>query len=196
MNEFENIVCAMLFLGMPLVGFIIVVVRYATHYSFAASEELLTVFGAAPAARREQHLAATIVQDFLPRPAAQAVFLLSIILSVLLPVASARFSWATLMNQIGSGIRSYALGVPASWYQIGLPFGFAMIIIRYLQQAAEMWRATRQRTAGTIQGLISLSWVLAPDDSRLLFAEGVPRTCGLRARTVRHVCHVGNRLWL
>ncbi|MFG6661316.1 hypothetical protein [Sulfitobacter sp. 915] len=41
LNEFENIVCAVLFLGMTLVGFIIVVVRYATHYSFAASEELL-----------------------------------------------------------------------------------------------------------------------------------------------------------
>jgi TRAP-type C4-dicarboxylate transport system permease small subunit len=151
LNEFEKIVCAVLFLGMTLIGFINVVVRYATHYSFAASEELLTngfllltVFGAAIAARRGQHLAVTIVQDFLPRPAAQAVFLLSIILSVLLLVASAWFSCATLMNQIGSGIRSYALGVPAWWYQVGLPFGFALIIIRYLQHAAEMWRATRQ----------------------------------------------------
>ncbi|MDF3363019.1 TRAP transporter small permease [Sulfitobacter sp. Ks41] len=151
LNEFEKIVCAVLFLGMTLIGFINVVVRYATHYSFAASEELLTngfllltVFGAAIAARRGQHLAVTIVQDFLPRPAAQAVFLLSIILSVLLLVASAWFSWATLMNQIGSGIRSYALGVPAWWYQVGLPFGFALIIIRYLQHAVEMWRATRQ----------------------------------------------------
>ncbi|MFG6611973.1 TRAP transporter small permease [Sulfitobacter sp. 1A12057] len=153
LNEFEKIVCAVLFLGMTLIGFINVVVRYATHYSFAASEELLTngfllltVFGAAIAARRGQHLAVTIVQDFLPRPAAQAVFLLSIILSVLLLVASAWFSWATLMNQIGSGIRSYALGVPAWWYQVGLPFGFALIIIRYLQHAVEMWRATRQET--------------------------------------------------
>ncbi|MFG6581220.1 TRAP transporter small permease [Sulfitobacter sp. 1A13191] len=151
LNEFEKIVCVVLFLGMTLIGFINVVVRYATHYSFAASEELLTngfllltVFGAAIAARRGQHLAVTIVQDFLPRPAAQAVFLLSIILSVLLLVASAWFSWATLMNQIGSGIRSYALGVPAWWYQVGLPFGFALIIIRYLQHAVEMWRATRQ----------------------------------------------------
>jgi TRAP-type C4-dicarboxylate transport system permease small subunit len=169
LNEFENTVCAVLFLGMTLVGFINVVVRYATHYSFAASEELLTngyllltVSGAAPAAQREQLLAATIVQDFLPCPAAQAMFQLSIILSALLPVASAWFSWATLINCIDSGIRSYALGVPAWWYQIGLTFGFTMIIIRHLQQAAELWRATRQRTAGIIQGLISLAWVLAP----------------------------------
>ncbi|MDF3351844.1 TRAP transporter small permease [Sulfitobacter sp. KE34] len=153
LNEFEKIVCAVLFLGMTLIGFINVVVRYATHYSFAASEEiltngflLLTVFGAAIAARRGQHLAVTIVQDFLPRPAARAVFMLSVVLSVLLLAASAWFSWATLINQMDSGIRSYALGVPAWWYQIGLPFGFALIIIRYLQHAAEMWRATRQES--------------------------------------------------
>ena len=73
LNEFEKIVCAVLFLGMTLIGFINVVVRYATHYSFAASEELLTngfllltVFGAAIAARRGQHLAAA-----LPRQPAQ-----------------------------------------------------------------------------------------------------------------------------
>jgi TRAP-type C4-dicarboxylate transport system permease small subunit len=139
-----------LFLGMTLLGFINVVVRYATHYSFAASEEvltngflLLTVFGAAIAARRGEHLAVTLVHDALPKRLAQAAFILSVILSVLLLAASAWFSWATLMNQIDSGIRSYALGLPAWWYQIGLPFGFALIIIRYLQHAVEIWHAPR-----------------------------------------------------
>jgi TRAP-type C4-dicarboxylate transport system permease small subunit len=139
-----------LFLDMTLLGFVNVVVRYATHYSFAASEELLTngfllltVFGAAIAARRGEHLAVTLVHDALPKRLAQAAFILSVILSVLLLAASAWFSWATLMNQIDSGIRIYALGLPAWWYQIGLPFGFALIIIRYLQHAVEIWHAPR-----------------------------------------------------
>jgi TRAP-type C4-dicarboxylate transport system permease small subunit len=156
LQEFEKIVCAVLFLCMTVIGFINVVVRYATHYSFAASEEvltngflLLTVFGAAIAARRGEHLAVTLVQNALPRRAAQAVFILSVILSVILLAASAWFSWATLMNQIDSGIRSYALGLPAWWYQIGLPFGFALVIIRYLQHAAETWRAPRQEPQAT-----------------------------------------------
>lgn len=156
MQEFEKIVCAVLFLGMTLIGFINVVVRYATNYSFAASEEvltngflLLTVFGAAIAARRGEHLAVTLVQDALPRRAAQLVFILSVILSVLLLAASAWFSWVTLMNQIESGIRSYALGLPAWWYQIGLPFGFALIIIRYLQHAAETWHMQRREPQAT-----------------------------------------------
>lgn len=156
LQEFEKIVCAVLFLSMTLIGFANVVVRYATHYSFAASEEvltngflLLTVFGAAIAARRGEHLAVTLVQDALPRRAAQAVFILSVILSVLLLAASAWFSWVTLVNQIESGIRSYALGLPAWWYQIGLPFGFALIIIRYLQHAAETWHTPHQEPQAT-----------------------------------------------
>ena len=156
LQEFEKIVCAVLFLGMTLIGFINVVVRYATHYSFAASEEvltngflLLTVFGAAIAARRGEHLAVTLVQDALPKRAAQAVFIVSVILSVILLAASAWFSWVTAMNQIDSGMRSYALGLPAWWYQIGLPFGFALIIIRYLQHAAETWQAPRAEPQAT-----------------------------------------------
>ena len=152
----SKIVCAVLFLGMTLIGFINVVVRYATHYSFAASEEvltngflLLTVFGAAIAARRGEHLAVTLVQDALPKRAAQAVFIVSVILSVILLAASAWFSWVTAMNQIDSGMRSYALGLPAWWYQIGLPFGFTLIIIRYLQHAAETWHAPRAEPQAT-----------------------------------------------
>lgn len=155
-NEFEKIVCAVLFLGMTLLGFVNVVVRYGTHYSFAATEEvltngflLLTVFGAAIAARRGEHLAVTLVQDALPRRAAQAVFALSVVLSVILLGASAYFSWATLMNLMANGMRSYGLGLPAWWYQAGLPFGFALVIIRYLQHAAEVWHTPKAAPAVT-----------------------------------------------
>ena len=150
LREFEKIVCALLFLGMTLLGFINVVIRYGTHYSFAATEELmtngfllLTVFGAAIAARRGEHLAVTLIQDALPKRLAQGVFILSVILSVILLAASAWFSWVTLMNQFQTGVRSYALGVPAWWYQAALPFGFALVILRYLQHAAGAWRASR-----------------------------------------------------
>ncbi|KMK64816.1 TRAP transporter small permease [Puniceibacterium sp. IMCC21224] len=156
LREFEKIVCAVLFLGMTLLGFTNVVVRYGTHYSFAASEEiltngflLLTVFGAAIAARRGEHLAVTLVQDALPRRLAQAVLALSALLSIALLAASAWFSWASLMNMMSNGMRSYALGVPAWWYQAALPFGFALVLIRYLQHAAETWHAPRAEVPAT-----------------------------------------------
>jgi TRAP-type C4-dicarboxylate transport system permease small subunit len=35
-------------------------------------------------------------------------------------------------------MRSYALGIPAWYYQVAVPFGFALIIVRYLQHALEV----------------------------------------------------------
>ncbi len=156
LRDFEKIVCAVLFLGMTALGFVNVVVRYGTNFSFAATEEiltngflLLTVFGAAIAARRGEHLAVTLVQDSLPKRLAQAVYLLSALLSVALLAASAWFSWQSLANLYQNGMRSYGLGVPAWWYQAALPFGFALVILRYLQHAAETIRAPRAEPPAT-----------------------------------------------
>src|SRR5690606_40257782 len=75
LRDAEKIVCAVLFLGMTLLGFVNVLVRYLTNFSFAASEELLThgflvltIFGAAIAARQGDHLAVTLLYDALPPP--------------------------------------------------------------------------------------------------------------------------------
>lgn len=156
LREFEKIVCAALFLAMTLLGFVNVVVRYGTNFSLAATEELLTngfllltVFGAAIAARRGEHLSVTLVQDLLPKRLAQAVYVASVLLSVLLLVMSAWFSWQSLQNLISNGMRSYGLGIPAWYYQAALPFGFALIIVRYLQHAAETVRTPRQEEPPT-----------------------------------------------
>lgn len=156
LREFEKIVCAVLFLGMTAIGFTNVVVRYGTNSSFAASEELLTngfllltVFGAAVAAQRGEHLAVTIVQDSLPKCLGQAVFVLSVVLSVVLLAASAWFSWQSLTNLISNGMTSYALGIPAWWYQAALPFGFALVILRFLEHAARTVRAPRDEPPAT-----------------------------------------------
>ncbi|GAD56767.1 TRAP transporter small permease [Limimaricola cinnabarinus] len=142
LRDAEKIVCAAIFLAMTLLGFANVVVRYGTNYSLAATEELLTngfllltIFGAAIAARRGEHLAVTLVADALPRPVARAVFVLSLALSALLLAMSAWFSWQVLANLWGNGMRSYALGLPAWYYQAAVPFGFALVLLRYLQHA-------------------------------------------------------------
>lgn len=146
-DEAEKIICAVIFLGMTAIGFANVFVRYLTHYSLASTEELLTngfllltVFGAAIAARRGEHLAVSLFVDRLPRPLGRAVFLLAVALSVLLLAMSAWFSWQALVNMINSGMRSYALQIPAWYYQAAVPFGFALIILRYLQYAGDVLR--------------------------------------------------------
>lgn len=148
LRDFEKMVCAILFLAMTALGFVNVVIRYGTNYSFAASEELLvngflllTVFGAAIAARRGEHLAVTMVHEVLPRVLWLPILLLSVLLSVALLSLSAWFSWEAMMNIRRVGMRSYGLGLPAWYYQAALPFGFALIILRYLQHAWTVLRA-------------------------------------------------------
>ena len=89
LDDFEKIVCAVIFIVMTVLGFANVVVRYLTSYSFAATQEvllngflLMTVFGAAIAARRGEHLAVTLLSDILPAGARKAVIFFATALSV------------------------------------------------------------------------------------------------------------------
>lgn len=146
-REFERAVCVALLGGMTALGLANVVVRYATDLSLAATEELLTqgfvvltVFGAALAARRGEHLSVTLLADALPPAPRRAVFALSVALSALLLALSTWFTWRLAANQMTSGVRSYALGLPMWAYVAPLPLGFALILARALQRAAEEWR--------------------------------------------------------
>jgi TRAP-type C4-dicarboxylate transport system permease small subunit len=146
LRDFEKIVCVAIFAAMTALGFVNVVVRYLTSYSLASSEELLTngfllltIFGAAIAARSGDHLAVTLLYDLVPAPARKAILLLATALSALLLALSAWFCWQLVTNQMSSGIRSYALQIPAWYYSVAMPFGFALILIRYLQYAQEVW---------------------------------------------------------
>ena len=147
LREAERLICAALFLGMTLLGFANVVVRYATNYSLASSEELLTngfllltVFGAAIAARHGQHLAVTAVVSMLPRRLARVVIVVSGVLSVGLLLGSAWLAWMSLRTLYANGLTSYALGIPAWYYQAAVPFAFLLIALRFLQNAVEEFR--------------------------------------------------------
>ena len=152
LREFEQVVCVVLLLFMTALGFANIVVRYATNFSFAASEELLTngfllltVFGGAIAARRGEHLAVTVVEQALPALPRRAVFLLSVLLSVVLLALSAVFCWQLIANQMASGIRSYGLQLPMWYYSAALPLGFVLIALRSIQNAAAVLRGTNGR---------------------------------------------------
>ncbi len=147
LRDAEKIICAIIFFAMTVLGFANVVVRYASNYSLAASEELLTngfllltIFGAAIAARTGDHLAVTLIYELVPRPIRKVMLIVASALSVLLLAASAWFTWELLTNQISSGMRSYALQIPAWYYSVGLPFAFALVVVRYLQRAVDEWR--------------------------------------------------------
>ena len=151
LDDAEKILCALVFAAMTALGFANVVVRYLTNRSFAATEEilingflLLTVLGAAVAARRGEHLAVTLLFEALPRRGRIAVLWLSTMLAGVLLGLSAWFTFELVANQMRSGTVSYGLLVPAWWYTIGLPFGFLLVLLRTVQHA---WRTHSTLTA-------------------------------------------------
>lgn len=147
LRDFEKIACFIIFSAMTLLGFTNVVVRYLTNSSLAASEELLvngflllTILGAAIAARHGEHLAVTIIYDLATRRLRQLILVVSSLLSAGLLAMSAWFTLELLRNELATGMRSYALQLPAWYYSAALPFAFALVLIRYIQHARDEWR--------------------------------------------------------
>lgn len=147
LDELENVVCATILLAMTLIGFANVVVRYLTDYSFAATQEillngflLLTVFGAAIAARRGEHLAVTLFTDWLPPAGRRLAVLLAAGLSILLLALSAWYAFQLVEYQYASGVTSPGLQVPAWYYNAALPLGFLLVAWRLMQAGVGQWR--------------------------------------------------------
>ncbi|MAU94825.1 MAG: C4-dicarboxylate ABC transporter permease [Fulvimarina sp.] len=147
LDEAEKIICAAIFLAMTGLGFVNVVVRYLTSYSFAATQELLldgflliTVFGAAIAARRGEHLAVTLVTDLLPAAGRRIAVAISAALSVLLLALSAWYTLGLVQNQYESGVTSSGMQIPEWYVSVGLPVGFTLIAIRLVQAGFAEWR--------------------------------------------------------
>ena len=78
--------------------------------------------------------------DLLPRPARQAVVMLSVVLSVGLLIASAWLAWGAVAVLYRNGLTSYALRIPMWYYQAAVPFAFLLIARRFVQHAIEELR--------------------------------------------------------
>ncbi len=151
----EEALCALIFLAMTFLGFANICVRYLSNRSLASTEELLingfvllTVLGAAIAARRGEHLAVTLLQDLLPRRGRMALLLLATLLGVVLLAAAVWYTGQLVANQLANGSVTYALQVPAWWYSVGLPVGFLLVMLRFVQGALAAFKALRAGGTG------------------------------------------------
>ncbi len=152
-HSLEGWICAILFLAMTALGFANVVVRYLTSYSFAATQELLltgflliTVFGAALAAREGQHLAVTFFAGLFGTRVERAVTLFAAGVSLVLLLLAAWFTLDLLRGQIATGVTTPGLGLPAWYYSAPLPLAFALIALRTVQGAIADLRAPTPRS--------------------------------------------------
>jgi len=144
---FEETVCIVLFLAMTALGGANIVARYFTDSALGVSEELilagflcLTVFGAAIAARRGEHLAVTVFVDGMPVSWQRRIFWLAYACSAGAILFSAWYAVMLVRNEFASGLRTYGLGLPAWYYHFTLPLGFLLVFLEWSVRAFREWK--------------------------------------------------------
>lgn len=153
--NFEAYVCAILLFIMTILGFSNVVVRYLTNYSFASTQELLligflliTIFGAALAARHGEHLAVTFFTDLLGKKYRKIAIILADVISIILLLLAAYYCYEMIINQYDSGVVSPGLLIPVWYYSLAMPFGFLLIIVRLIAHTAGVLRGEKDSDGG------------------------------------------------
>lgn len=124
-----------------------VVVRYATNYSFAFTEEysvlllvVITFAGSAAAARDDGHIRILAFANRFGPAARRAMLVLSTLATVIMFLLVIWYASILAFNQYSFGDRTAGLGNPAWLYTAVMPVLCIAIIIRVIISAVGRWR--------------------------------------------------------
>ena len=144
LNTFEDSFCAIILLIMLILTFINVIARYIILASMPFVEELtcvglmiLSILGAATAAKRQAHLGLSVITDLLPQMAQRVIALICDLLSAAFCAAIVYFGYLMVQNQLNNNILSMGMSWPVWLYGIWLPIGGAVLFIREVQLAVK-----------------------------------------------------------
>lgn len=144
LNTFEDSFCAIILLIMLILTFINVIARYIILASMPFVEELtcvglmmLSILGAATAAKRQAHLGLSVITDLLPQTAQRVIALICDLLSAAFCAAIVYFGYLMVQNQLNNNILSMGMSWPVWLYGIWLPIGGAVLFIREVQLAVK-----------------------------------------------------------
>lgn len=144
LNTFEDSFCAIILLIMLILTFINVIARYIILASMPFVEELtcvglmiLSILGAATAAKRQAHLGLSVITDLLPLTVQRIIALICDLLSAAFCAAIVYFGYLMVQNQLNNNILSMGMSWPVWLYGIWLPIGGAVLFIREVQLAVK-----------------------------------------------------------
>ena len=142
LNTFEDDFCAIILLIMLILTFINVIARYIILASMPFVEELncvglmiLSILGAATAAKRQAHLGLSVITDLLPHMAQRVIALICDLLGAAFCAAIVYLGYLMVQNQLNNNILSMGMSWPVWLYGIWLPIGGAVLFIREIQLA-------------------------------------------------------------
>ena len=147
----EEYIAYATFVIMTTIAFVNVVSRYWLHYSISFTEEITTglfalacFMGTAIAAKKQSHLGLSILTEFMsPRArlmAAVIANLLSFVFSVFLFVLGLKM----VQNQLMLKQITIALQWPEAIYGSFLPFGAAVMGVRFLQATQKNYKLYKE----------------------------------------------------
>jgi len=139
-DNFENYIMAFGLTVMTFITVINVISRKFLGLSMSFLEELttsmfilITLLGAAAAAKRGGHLGLSALTDLLPKKYQKYVALITWAVAAFFSILLIQYGIVMVKGEMAMGITTPSLGWPEWWLGMFLPIGGAFIFIRFTQ---------------------------------------------------------------
>ena len=146
-NSIEDSFCSLVLVVMLILTFINVVARYIFNASMPFVEELtrlglmiLSLAGAAVAAKRGAHLGLSVISDLLPTKVQNLLAVVADILGLLFGAVLVYYGYGMVRNEYVNQLKTAGMQWPEWLFGMWVVVGGAIMIIRYIQMAVQKVR--------------------------------------------------------
>ena len=154
LQSLEDNFCGVVLVVMLVLTFINVIARYIFLASMPFVEELtrlglmiLSLVGAAVAAKRRAHLGLSVLTDLLPQKAQNALSVIADALGVFFGVILVWFGYGMVRNEYVNQLKTAGMQWPEWIFGIWVVIGGAVLVIRYLQMILRAILPGKEETA-------------------------------------------------
>lgn len=139
-GKIEGIIAGVCLTVMSVLAFTNVLARYFFHASFSFSDEittylfvLLSLVGAAIAAKRHEHLGFTVIEDLVPPRIKRILNFISYLMAVIFTSIIFYYGILMVISQYTLGQKTAGMQWPEWIFGSFVPIGSFFVLIRFLQ---------------------------------------------------------------
>lgn len=150
-KDIEDHFCAAILLAMLILTFVNVVARKLFNSSMPFVEELttcglmvLSIIGAATAAKRGAHLGLSLITDLLPLKAQRYIALIGDILAAAFSGLIVYYGYFMVLNEYTNKLKTAGMSWPEWLFGMWLPIGGVILTLRYIQLAVKNFKSAKE----------------------------------------------------
>lgn len=151
LDDFEKNVIGYGLLIMTVITFINVISRKFLHLSLSFTEEITTILfivisllGAAVAAKTGGHLGLSVFTDLLPKKAQKFISLITWFVSAFFSFYLIKYGIAMVQSEYKFKVTTPSLGWPEWIFGLAIPLGGLFIFIRFTQFTINVFRKAKE----------------------------------------------------